>query len=71
MKRSARKSLPKESLLYFQSDKSLCVVPTKYIIDEGKKINPKVSVLLPQETEKGVQTSLNGKLKILMRSQSI
>ena len=58
MKRTARKVLPKQSLLYFESDKSLCIVPTKHIIDEEKALSTKVSVLLPQEAEKGLQTAL-------------
>ena len=33
MKRNARKSIPRDALMYFDNEKVLCVTPLKFIVD--------------------------------------
>jgi len=59
MKRNARKSIPRDALMYFDNEKVLCVTPLKFIVDgENCEEGEWVEVFIPKEKEKGKQKAL-------------
>ena len=54
MKRNARKSIPRDALMYFDNEKVLCVTPLKFIVDgENCEEGEWVEYSYPRKKKKG------------------
>ena len=55
MARPIRKVVPKEALMYFDVQRTLCNIPLKYVTSGKIEENEWVTVFLKQEKENGQQ----------------